>query len=59
MLLNFFPVPWKFLPWRKFTGNKEEINREQGENLSQTRKKFSGRKEHFLRIGGITENRVI
>ena len=49
MFLNFFPVPRKFLPWRKFTGNKEEINREQGENLSQTRKKFLRNKEHFLR----------
>ncbi|EEX18533.1 hypothetical protein HMPREF0973_01574 [Prevotella veroralis F0319] len=49
MLLNFFLAPQKFLPWRKFTGNKEEINREQGENLSQTRKKFLRNKEHFLR----------
>ena len=49
MFQNFFLAPQKFLPWRKFTGNKEEINREQGENLSQTRKKFSGSKEHFLR----------
>ena len=59
MLLNFFLVLQKFLPWRKFTGNKEEINREQGGNLSQTRKNFLRNKEYFFEMGGITENRVI
>ncbi len=47
--MKFFLVPREFLPWRKFTGNKEEINREYGENLSQTRKFFLRNKEYFLR----------
>lgn len=50
--MKFFLVPREFLPWRKFTRNKEEINREQGENLSQTRKIFFAKQGAFFEIGG-------
>lgn len=57
--MKFFLVPREFLPWRKFTRNKEEINWEQGENLSQTRNIFFAKQGVFFEMEGITKNRVI
>ena len=44
MFQNFFLAPQKFLPWRKFIANKEEI---------------FGKQRAFFEIGGSKKNRVI